>query len=288
MRGRRPTFRVGQEFNGPWVLDGNDSVRWLVEHPLPIVLCVVDKASARLRIYQTSPPFYAWSLPPLPNRLELMPTTDATGRHTPWEGGSTFSLNAPMLNVTIPDLFNDQFHRKAWDVLKCWIGYALEDLARIKAGIHQFTLPDGYRQNEATFTAWVTPGTQSAPDLASLLEHIRECVADLSTQLYYPDDLAGATRCALLLRHFCKDHVTGGTHSSFLHNALNELTGQDPSSNYLSRGVDFLHDLLDQKLNRGRPSDEQRTGASGSPRAAVGRRQAERTDTLAAWRLGGA
>jgi Domain of unknown function (DUF4365) len=195
----------------PWVLDGNDSVRWLVEHPLPIFLCVVDKASARLRVYQTSPRFYAWSLPPLPNRLELVPTTDETGRNTQWEGGSTFSLSAPILDVTIQDLLNDQFHRKAWDVLKFWIGYELENLSRIKAGIHQFTMPDGYRPNETTFTAWVTQGTNSAPDLASLLEHIRECVAYLSTQLYYQDDLAGATRCVLLLRHFFKDHVTGGT-----------------------------------------------------------------------------
>lgn len=136
----------------PWVLDGNDSIRWLVEHPLPIFLCVVDKASARLRVYQTSPRFYAWSLPPLPNRLELVPTTDETGRNTQWEGGSTFSLSAPILDVTIQDLLNDQFHRKAWDVLKFWIGYELENLSRIKAGIHQFTMPDGYRPNETTFT----------------------------------------------------------------------------------------------------------------------------------------
>jgi hypothetical protein len=247
----------------PWVLDGNDSVRWLVEHPLPIFLCVVDKASARLRVYQTSPRFYAWSLPPLPNRLELVPTTDETGRNTQWQGGSTFSLSAPILDVIIQDLLNDQFHRKAWDVLKFWIGYELDNLSRIKAGIHQFTMPDGYRPNETTFTAWVTQGTNSAPNLASLLEHIRECVAYLSTQLYYRDDLAGATRCALLLRHFFKDHVTGGTHNSFLHNAINELIGKDPSSNYLFRGVDFLNELLDQKLKRGGTNDEQRTGASG-------------------------
>jgi hypothetical protein len=164
--------------------------------------------------------------------------------------------------MTIQDLLNDQFDRKAWDVLKFWIGYELENLSRIKAGIHQFTMPDGYRQSETTFTAWVTQGTNSAPDLASLLEHIRECVAYLSTQLYYRDDRAGATRCALLLRHFFKDHVTGGTHNSFLHNAINELTGKDPSSNYLFRGVDVLNDLVDQKLNRGGTSDEQRTGAS--------------------------
>lgn len=48
-----------------WVLDSKDSVQWLVEHPLPLFLCIVDKPSARLRLYHTSPRFYVWSLPPL-------------------------------------------------------------------------------------------------------------------------------------------------------------------------------------------------------------------------------
>ena len=50
-----------------------------------------------------------------------------------------------------PRFLNDQFHRKAWDVLKFWVAYELENLSRIKAGIHQFTMPDGYRPNETTF-----------------------------------------------------------------------------------------------------------------------------------------
>ncbi len=34
----------------PWVLDNADSVRWFVEHPLPLLLCVVEKPSARVRV----------------------------------------------------------------------------------------------------------------------------------------------------------------------------------------------------------------------------------------------
>jgi hypothetical protein len=41
-----------------WVLHGAESVRWLVEHPLPLFLCVVDKSVAHIRVYHTSPRFY--------------------------------------------------------------------------------------------------------------------------------------------------------------------------------------------------------------------------------------
>jgi len=39
----------------PWISASPDSIRWIIEHPLPIFLCVVQKAEARLRIYQTTP-----------------------------------------------------------------------------------------------------------------------------------------------------------------------------------------------------------------------------------------
>jgi hypothetical protein len=41
----------------PWVLDDADSVRWLIEHPLPFFYCVVDKKAARMRLYQVGPRF---------------------------------------------------------------------------------------------------------------------------------------------------------------------------------------------------------------------------------------
>jgi hypothetical protein len=57
----------------PWIFDGEKSVRWIIEHPLPIFLCVVRKAEARILVYQTTPRFAAWILPLHKNRLELVP-----------------------------------------------------------------------------------------------------------------------------------------------------------------------------------------------------------------------
>lgn len=231
-----------------WIADGKDSVQWLVEHPLPLFLCVVDKRSARLRLYHTFPRFYAWSLPPLPNRLELVPTTDPEGICTQWEGSGTFSLSAPILDASVEELLDEQFHRRAREVLHFWIGVDLKNLARMKAGIHSFKMPDEYRTNATEFRGWVTQGITKAPDLAEAMEHVKESVAYLSSQLHRQGDLAGAARCALLLRHFFKDDISGATHDSFLHGAINKVVGGE--QDYLFRGVDSLNALLDQKLTQ--------------------------------------
>jgi hypothetical protein len=229
-----------------WVLEGEESVRWLVEHPLPFFLCIVDKAAARIRLYHTSPRFYVWSLPPLPNRLELVPTTDQEGRCTQWEGSTTFSLSAPVLDASVQELLDEDFHRQAWEVLRFWIGFDLENLARIKAGIHSFRMPDQYTTNSTNFRAWVTQGIVKAPDLSSALEHVKESVSYLSSQLSYRGDLAGAVRCAMLLRHFFKDDIRSATHDSHLYNAINQVIkgGHD----YQFSGVDSLNAMIDQRL----------------------------------------
>jgi hypothetical protein len=66
----------------PWKFDGQESVRWLVEHPLPVFLCVVLKRESKVQIYHTSPRFYVWSLPPLPNSLELTPDDEGNGNQS--------------------------------------------------------------------------------------------------------------------------------------------------------------------------------------------------------------
>src|SRR5450631_4076590 len=34
----------------PWVFDGPEEVRWLIEHPSPLFLCVVDKAAGKISV----------------------------------------------------------------------------------------------------------------------------------------------------------------------------------------------------------------------------------------------
>src|SRR5260370_9918347 len=57
----------------PWVFETSRAVRWFVEFPMSIFLCVVTKSESRIRIYHTSPRFYAWlAHSQLPERLELI------------------------------------------------------------------------------------------------------------------------------------------------------------------------------------------------------------------------
>ena len=47
----------------PWRFEGQKSVQWIIEHPPPIFLCVVQKADARILVYHTAPRFALWVLP---------------------------------------------------------------------------------------------------------------------------------------------------------------------------------------------------------------------------------
>ena len=87
------------------------SVRWIIEHPLPIFLCVVQKAKARILVYHTTPRFAAWILPLHKTRLELIPGTERRAQSvvTSWEQGSSFELKAPILNFTIQEALTDSF-----------------------------------------------------------------------------------------------------------------------------------------------------------------------------------
>ena len=88
----------------PWVFGSPESVRWIIEHPLPIFLCIVQKPEARILVYHTTPRFAVWALPTHPNRLELIPGTDTKSNTVDagdWSTGDTFNLKAPILNFTI-------------------------------------------------------------------------------------------------------------------------------------------------------------------------------------------
>ena len=88
----------------PWTFPNQQSVKWLIEHPLPVFLCVVNKTDLALQLYHTCPRFYAWSLPPLPEKLELIPGPLGEGKSVQWEGGTSYSLSAPILAFTVSEI----------------------------------------------------------------------------------------------------------------------------------------------------------------------------------------
>jgi hypothetical protein len=107
----------------PWVFGGSESVRWIIEHPLPIFLCIVQKPEARILVYHTTPRFAVWALPTQPIRLELIPGTETKAHTVDWVTGDTFKLKAPILNFTIQEILDRDFRAQVAEVMKFWIDY---------------------------------------------------------------------------------------------------------------------------------------------------------------------
>ena len=233
----------------PWVFDNADSVRWLVEHPLPLLLCVVEKPSARVRVYHTAPRFYMWSLG-LDDKLELLPLDEKDGKCTQWEGGTSFSLSAPILDFTITESLRDGFVDDARDVLKYWLQVENDNLTRVRTGIMRFEMPYSYETNKVPNGGRVVQERTVVTD--TQLQHpkkqIGEMIEWLGAQLYERGDVAGATRCALLHRHLSEKGEPGRlTRVNTELNARLFPTGAP----YLFAAIDKLGEMLDASIARG-------------------------------------
>jgi hypothetical protein len=187
----------------PWVFQGEESVKWLIEHPLPLFLCVVDKPSGRLRIYQTAPRFWVWALGALPERVTLIPGQDEKGRAAQWKGEFEFPLSAPILDFTLDDITDDDFANKAVEILQFWIKVDEGNLLRIRSGLRRFSMPQVYKPNEMILSAWESHWRKEATDehIKQSLIHIKESVQWLGSQFHKRGDIGGAVKAAILLNH---------------------------------------------------------------------------------------
>lgn len=93
----------------PRVFGGPESVRRIIEHPLAIFLCIVQKAEAGIIVCHPTSRFAVWALPTHPNRLELIPGTEMKAHTVEWATGDTFNLRAPILNFTIQEVLDSDF-----------------------------------------------------------------------------------------------------------------------------------------------------------------------------------
>jgi hypothetical protein len=236
----------------PWVFGGPESVRWIIEHPLPIFLCIVQKAEARILVYHTTPRFAVWALPTHPDHLELNPGTDSKAQTVGWETGDRFALKAPILNFTIQESLDLDFRVMAWDVLKFWIDCDTENLFRIKSGIHKFRVPADYETNSTKVTAWIESGGRfRAESLPLALSRLQEILSLVATHCFQQKDMVSAAIYALALRQLSPMGYSGpfDPHNTHLHIELNRLMGMQ-SQNYVFEACDFLHKMVKEELAR--------------------------------------
>jgi hypothetical protein len=234
----------------PWVFKTSREVRWFVEYPMSIFFCVVSKRESRIRVYHTSPRFYAWAHPPLPERLELIPAEGTEGKCTQWAGGTTFSLGAPILDFRLdqPDT-DEEFRGRAAGILKYWIDVDEENLKSVRMNLRKFKMPDRYQTNILSPAGTVIVGltTVNRDDLERSVSHLKDPLSGVTDQLFRHGDLLAAVRGMLLLRQLYWDdsHLP----SALLHhaNTLNALWGSTPPR-YLFEAIDALGNGLDVKM----------------------------------------
>ena len=224
----------------PWTFASHKSVRWIIEHPLPIFLCIVHKAEARILIYHTTPRFAAWILPLHKNRLELIPGAETKARpiETSWEEGSSFELKAPILNFTIQEALDDTFRARLTAVLKLWIDNDMENIFRIKSGNHHFQAPYEYETNSANVIRGISefggPFSQQSVQRAKAV--LKELLGHITTHHYKNSELVSAAIYATALLRLSPDYQPGefNPHDVSLHMELNGRFGMSSTDSCLS------------------------------------------------------
>ena len=228
-------------------------VRWIIEHPLPIFLCIVRKDQARILIYPTTPRFAAWILPLHTNHLELIPGTEKRARpiETKWESGSSFELKAPILDFTIQEALDNTFRARLAAVLKLWIDYDMENIFRIKCGIHSFQVPYEYETNSINVSSGKSEfgGPFSEQSLHKAKAVLKELLSHITNYHYNNNELVSATIYAAALRRLSPHYELGqfNRHNLSLHTKLNELFGMNPPA-YAYQAVDAALQTLIEKL----------------------------------------
>jgi hypothetical protein len=256
--GLKASYTVQVKSEHTWLLEGKESVDWLIKHPLPLFLGVMDKASLKLRLYHTAPRSYVWTTGEVINRMEITMTDDTTGQNTQWVDDYKFSL-APILCIDMATLANDdKYYENASNVLEFWIDIENRNLTRIKTGIYGWEMPDKYHVNVVPKTARVMQwrAMQSEELLHNLLRHVCECLEYLGAQFHYTGKFVGAVEVALLYRYL-RNNCTAFTGNE--RNSLGALSGVIHRLNelplakekYVFSGVDALQEVLEKALRDG-------------------------------------
>jgi hypothetical protein len=241
-----------------WVFTSEESVRWLVEYPMPLFLACVDKGEGVVRVYHLVPRFFLWALGKLPDRLELKPEETVDGSFNDWGNGETFSLSAPIIQVTLEDLISDDRMGALRQVFAYWVRLDRENCDLVRQGLLRFRMPPAYRVNEVPAPSIAELGN-AVPETEFLRRGIvtlaegAECI---SGQLGRRGDRMGALLGALLLDHLQRNY--GGEFEGnprwqqrvpadlgrIVCGGLNEALVDNQRSTYQYRGLEAVEKML--------------------------------------------
>jgi hypothetical protein len=257
-----------------WAFNDPASVKWLIDHPLPLFLSTVDKTKGIVRVYHTIPRFQIWALGQLPKKVVLKPGDGVVGTLDPCAHPPRCSLSAPIIQVSLPDLADDQRMKRLRKVLAFWASLDRENCELVRGGLLRFRKPDRYETNKV-------PTTNSQFDLAYVddrvlkkgLFRLAEAIECIGGQLAHPNRnrRVFALHAAVLLDRIQQefpDVFAGnpwwklrvpGLLKQYVVRPLNEIHGK---ASYLYFGLDEVEaafakvPLVKKYLNDGRPEGE--------------------------------
>lgn len=150
----------------------------------------------------------------------MIPGTETRARpvETSWEAGSSFELKAPILNFTIQEALDETFRARLAAVLKFWIDNDMENIFRIKCGIHNFQTPYEYETNTADVRGGINEfgGPFSEQSVQRAKAVLQELLRRITTHHYKKNELVSAAIYATALRRLAPVYKTWWVHSSRL------------------------------------------------------------------------
>jgi hypothetical protein len=195
----------------PWIFSGPKSVEWFLGYPAPLLLCIVDKKLAAIRVYQTVPRFQAAVMMVPPKSITLNPGIPGKGRVVNWSpkgelAGSdgVFSLSAPILQFTVSDLMSDEQFKVFADTLRFWIFQDLANIHRLQAGMRATYTISRYRTNIVPANENIVRFEEMRADVESRATAevmLWEQLDWLSMVMLGDNDRVGALLVTLLMRH---------------------------------------------------------------------------------------
>ncbi|WP_417737748.1 hypothetical protein [Rosistilla oblonga] len=245
----------------PWLFADKRSIQWIVEHPLPVFLCVVDKKSASLSIYHTSPRFHIWVTGNELPRIEMIPESGSEGFGHPWgkvlkedetpviPDDGKFSLSAPIARFSIVEMLDAEFCKKIKQILRLWIESDRKNIFRIQAGTRTLETFSEYRTNVADYQRITTYSRNrvSEAERDQLLQSLVEQAKWLSNSFAMESDWQGFLYVEMLLRHLnALNYVIDGSHGYHLYEQLRKAFPHrnDSANSKFYSGLDGLSERI--------------------------------------------
>jgi hypothetical protein len=212
------SVQVKSSSNAFWAFDDTASVKWLVEQPLPLFLCTVNKKEGIVRVYHTFVRFQIWASGAQPDRLELSPGEGTDGKYDACANLPNCCLSAPILQVDLADLSDEVRMEKLRSVFDYWVKLDRGNCEFVRSGLFRFRRPHSYETNEIPSTADTQLDLLHYDDehLNHGLLRLAESIDCIGGQLAFRGKHAFGLEAALLLDRIQKDFPDAIKGNNFL------------------------------------------------------------------------